>query len=319
MKIISILRLAMATAMLLTVSTNAHAQLDEVMRQQAANAQVDLARQRDVENKLAELRRERAANEKAAQAQAGQTGNLPLADEKNGDVEFFYFDGRRMGIYHTKTKAFDLFKRDASSNKWLTYTFDINNNGVVSYKGSEVGIINSDGTMKSGQTTGISLDGQNFVYWNGKRVGSVSATCEVYLFSNIMAYYYFPIDPKIAAFFLFCETFTDSSIKEHLANNTSAKIKPGSLNDQYHAAALASIKKRVQGVQDVVITSNDWRIIRDNLGNIISRACDGWYFIKNGTGRRAISYCWKQSYLGGGKYDSLEASAANGFDPIDLE
>ena len=319
MKTIGIKRLAMATALLLAVNMIANAQSGEVWQQQAANAQVDLARQRDVEKKLAELRQERAANEKAAQDQAGQTGNLPLADVKNGDVEFFYFDGRRMGIYHTKTKAFDLFKRDASSKKWLTYTFDINNNGVVSYKGSEVGVINSDGTMKSGQTTGISLDGQNFVYWNGKRVGSVSATCEVYLFSNIMAYYYSPIDPKIAAFFLFCETFTDSSIKEHLANNTSAKIKPGSLNAQYHAAALASIQKRIQGVQDVVITSNDWRIIRDNLGNIISRACDGWYFIKNGTGRRAISYCWKQSYLGGGRYGSLEASAANGFDPIDLE
>jgi hypothetical protein len=321
MKIVNIKRLAMATAMLLAVNMNANAQdeLKNTVQQQAANVQVDMARQQDVEKKLAKLQRERAANEKTAQDQAGQTGNLPLADVKNGDVEFFYFDGRRMGIYHTKTKAFDLFKRDASSNKWLIYTFDINNSGVVSYKGNEVGIINSDGSMKSGQTKGIFLDGQNFVYWNGKRVGSVSATCEIYLFSNIMAYYYSPIDPKIAAFFVFCETFTDTSIKEHIANNTAAKIKPGSLNAQYHSAALASIQKRIQGVQDVVITSNEWRIIRDDLGNIISRACDGWYFIKNGTGRRAISYCWKQSYLGGGNYDSLEASAANGFDPIDLE
>ena len=86
MKTIGIKRLAMATALLLAVNMNANAQSGEVWQQQAANAQVDLARQRDVEKKLAELRQERAANEKAAQDQAGQTGNLPLADEKNGDV-----------------------------------------------------------------------------------------------------------------------------------------------------------------------------------------------------------------------------------------
>lgn len=291
----------------------------DAVQQQVVDQQVDMARQKDIDKKLQELRASRAADEKAAQDKAGQTGILPQADVANGDVDFFYFDGRRMGIYHPKTNSFDLFKRDASANRWLTYTFDFNKNGKVTYKNQEVGVINSDGTMKSGQTNGISLDDQNFVYWNGKCVGSVSAFCEIYLFSNVMAYYYKPIDPKIAAFMLFCQTFTDSSIKEHIANNTSNKLKPGSLNDEYHDAALASIKRRFPNVLDVVITSNEWRIIRDNLGNIISRACDGWYIIPNGNGRRAISYCWKQSYMGGGQYDKLVESTANGFDPIDLD
>lgn len=334
----NIQRLAMAIALLLAVNMNADAQLGGLLnkakevakgvvqgdvqgavQQQIANTQANMVRQQDVDKKMKELRKERAANEKATQDKTGQTGNLPLADESKGDVDFFFADGKRMGIYHPKTKAFDIFKRDVSANRWVTYTFNIGDNGMVTYNGSEVGIINSDGTMKSGQTKGISLDSQSFVYWNGKQVGSVSDFREIYLFSNVMAYYYLPLDPKIATFMFYCQTLTDASIKELLDNQTAAVLRPGSLHAQHHDAALTSIKRRIPQAQDVVITSNDWRIIRDNLGNIISRACDGWYIIKNGTGRRAISYCWRQQYMGGGQYGNLEASAANGFDPIDLE
>ena len=289
------------------------------VQQEIGNAQVDMARSKDVEKKLKDLRKERAATEKAAQDEAGQTGNLPIADEANGDVDIFFFSGKRLGIYHSKTNTFDIFKRYTAENKWLTYTFKIEKDGKVTYNNSEVGKINSDGTMFSGQTSGISLDNQNFVYWKGTRVGSISAFCEIYYFSTLMAYYYHPIDPKIAAFMYFCQTETDSSIKEQINNVKNAALNPGSLNAEYHDAALASIKRRFPNVQDVVITSNEWRIIRDNLGNIISRACDGWYIIPNGNDRRAISYCWKQSYMGGGQYDKLVESAANGFDPIDLE
>ena len=278
-----------------------------------------MARQRDVEKKLKELRQQRAANERAAQDKAGQSGKLPIADESKGDVDIFFNSGERMGIYHPKTNTFDIFKRYTVTNEWLIYTFKIERDGKVTYNNSEVGKINSDGTMNSGQTKGISLDNQNFVYWNGKQVGAVSDFCEIYLFSNIMAYYYHPIDPKIAAFMYFCQTATDASLKERVANNTKALIRPGSLNAANHDAALASIKRRFPNALDVVITSNDWRIIRDNLGNIISRACDGYYIIKNGNGRRAISYCWRQKYMGGGQYGKLEESAANGFAPIDLD
>lgn len=289
------------------------------VQQQVGDAQVDMARSKDVEKKLKERRKERAATEKAAQDEAGQTGNLPIADEAKGDVDFFYYSGKRLGIYHPSTNTFDLFKHHTSTNKWITYTFKIEKDGTVTYDNSKVGNINSDGTMYSGQTKGISLDNQNFVYWNDTRVGSISAFCEIYCFSALMAYYYHPIDPKIATFMYFCQTASDASIQEQINIVKNATLKPGSLNAEYHDAALASIKRRFPNVQDVVITSNEWRIIRDNLGNIISRACDGWYIIPNGNGRRAISYCWKQSYLGGGQYDKLVESAANGFDPIDLE
>lgn len=293
--------------------------VNNTVQQEVGNAQVDMVRSKDVEKKLKEMRKERAMTEKAAQDEAGQTGNLPIADEAKGDVDFFYFSGQRMGIYHPSTNSFDLFKLNTSNNKWITYTFKIEKDGKVTYDNYEVGKINSDGTMYSGQTKGISLDNQNFIYWNATRVGSISAFCEIYNFSTIMAYYYHPIDPKIAAFMYFCQTATDSSLKERLNNVKNAALTPGSLNAEYHDAALASIKRRFPNVLDVVITSNEWRIIRDNLGNIISRACDGWYIIPNGNGRRAISYCWKQSYLGGGQYDKLVESAANGFDPIDLD
>jgi hypothetical protein len=324
MKIINIKRLAMATAMLLAVNMNANAQdgLKNTVQQQTAKAQVDLARQRDIERIQSERRQARAAQEKAKQDACGQTGTLPQANLKNGDVDFFYDNGKRMGIYHSKTKIWEKFLCDKSvtPNKWFSRNHIFKDDNTVEYEdGTKVGIFNSDGTITSGFTRGISLDKDNFVFWNGKKIGSVSELGEYYLGNTFIGYSYGYIEPKIAAYIMFCTYLTEDLITNELARQTSEKIKPGSLNAQYHSAALASIQKRIQGVQDVVITSNDWRIIRDDLGNIISRACDGWYFIKNGTGRRAISYCWKQSYLGGGKYDSLEASAANGFDPIDLE
>lgn len=303
-------KLAMAIALLLAVTLNANAQPGGQTNQT----------QKEVMSKLEERRAARAADERAAQEKAGQLG-LPVADAKQGDVDFIFFDGKRFGTYHPKTNSFDIFKHVTSSNQWVSYTFDFNKSGEVTYKGTKVGSINADGSMESGQTKGITIDKNNSVYWNGKNIGSISALCEIYYFSSVMVYYNKPIDPKIAAFMFFCQHLTDSSIKEQIESNKVAGKLPraGTLNAKYHDAALASIKRRISDVQDVVITSNDWRIVRDNLGNIISRACDGWYIIKYGNGRRAISYCWSQKHLGGGKYDTLQASTRNGFDPIDLE
>lgn len=335
-------RLAMAAAMLIAVNINVNAQLggllnkakekakqvvtgvakdgvNSTIQQEIGDAQVDMARRQSVEKKLKELRQQRAANEKAAQDQAGQTGTLPLADEANGDVDVIFFSGKRMGTYHPKTNTFDIFKHYTTENRWVSYTFKIEKGGSVTYNNKEVGKINSDGTMTSGQTKGISLDNENFVYWNGKQVGAVSGLYEIYMGSNLVTYCYHPIDPKILAYMYFCQTATDATMKQHLDYVKTAALTPGSLHASNRAAALASIKRRFPNAIDVIITSNDWRVIRDNLGNIISRACDGYYIIKNGNGRRAISYCWRQKYMGGGRYGNLEESTANGFDPIDLD
>ena len=333
----NIQRLAMATAMLLAVNINADAQLggllnkakkvatdiardgvQSTVQQQIGNAQADMVRQRDVEKKLKELRQERAPKEKAKQDEEGQTGNLPIADERKGDVDFFYFSGMRCGIYHTKAKTFEHFVKNGSN--WETRSYSFKDNGQVIFEGEKpVGLFKPDGTLNSAKTEGISLDNENFVYWNGKKIGSVSRLGEVYLGNWCMTYSYSPTDSKIAAYITFCIYMNKDLIQQGLAEQKKLILTPGSLNAEHHDAALISIKRRFPAVQDVVITSNEWRVIRDNLGNIISRACDGWYIIKNGNGRRAISYCWRQKYLGGGQYDKLEESAANGFDPIDLD
>lgn len=296
--------------------------VNNTVQQEVGNAQVDIARQKDIRKKQEEYRKARAANEKAAQDKCGQTGTLPMADMTKGDVDFYYDNGMRMGIYHTKTKVWEKFVRDkkVDPNKWYSMNFTFKDDGtVVIDDGTKVGEFSSDGTVNSGVTKGIKVDKDNFVYMNGKQIGSISELGDIYLGNAFVGYYYGSIDPKIAAYMIYCVNLNGKFITEELARQTQSKIMPGSLNDEYHDAALASIKRRLPNVQDVVITSNEWRIIRDNLGNIISRACDGWYIIPNGNGRRAISYCWKQSYLGGGQYDKLVESAANGFDPIDLD
>ena len=292
------------------------------VQQEIGNAQVDMVRQNEVRKKQEEFRKARAANEKAAQDNCGQTGALPMADMAKGDVDFYYDNGKRMGIYHTKTKVWEKFVRDkkVDPNKWYSIHFTIKDDGTVVFDdGSKVGEFSSDGTVSSGFTKGIKVGKDNFVFWNGKEIGNINELGDIHLGNTLVGYYYGTIDPKIAAYIIFCVNLNEQIITDELARQTQSKIMPGSLNDEYHDAALASIKRRFPNVQDVVITSNEWRIIRDNLGNIISRACDGWYIIPNGNGRRAISYCWKQSYLGGGQYDKLVESAANGFDPIDLD
>ena len=296
--------------------------VNNTMQKEVGNAQVDMARQKDIKKKQEEYRKARAANEKAAQDKCGQTGTLPMADMTKGDVDFYYDNGMRMGIYHTKTKVWEKFVRDkkVDPNKWYSMNFTFKDDGtVVIDDGTKVGEFSSDGTVNSGVTKGIKVDKDNFVYMNGKQIGSISELGDIYLGNAFVGYYYGSIDPKIAAYMIYCVNLNGKFITEELARQAQSKIMPGSLNDQYHDAALTSIKRKIPNVQDVVITSNEWRIIRDSLGNIISRACDGWYIIPNGNGRRAISYCWKQSYLGGGNYDSLVPSTANGFDPIDLD
>ena len=330
----SIVKALMVIILAFGASASANAQLgglvnkakkaaENVVQKKVQETQVDMVRQQDAAKKMNELRKERAPKEKAKQDELGQTGKLPAANLADGDVDFYLNSGQRFGIYHTKTKILERFLRDPNdNNKWISFRFNVNDDGtIVTEKGVTTGIINRDGSMRSNKTDDVSIDNDSFIYWKGTRVGSVNPAGEIRAFGDVIAYYYSdkPVDPKIATYLGYCDYLDNKTIGDYLKIRKQAILTPGSLNDEYHDAALASIKRRFSNVQDVVITSNEWRIVRDDLGNIISRVCDGWYIIPNGTGRRAISYCWKQNYMGGGQYDKLVEAAANGFDPIDLE
>ena len=337
----SIVKVLMVMALAFGVSATANAQLGGLVnkakkaaknivqsgpqgavQQQIAEEQTEMVRKDVINKRRDEIRKGRAATEKAAQDKCGQTGALPMADLKNGDVDFYFDNGMRMGIYHTKTKKWDKFVRDkkVDPNKWYPLVFTFKDDGSVVFDdGVKFGEFSADGTINSNFTKDITVGSDNYVFMKGKQIGHINELGEIYLGNTLAGYYYGSIDPKVAAFLIFCGNINEKVINDELARQTQAKIRPGEMNAEFHDAALTSIKRRYPNVLDVVITSNEWRIVRDNLGNILSRAIDGWYIIPNGNGRRAISYCWKQNYLGGGQYDKLVESTANGFDPIDLE
>ena len=153
-------RLALALAIILSVSVTADAQLGNLLKkgQKAAEsvvkdgakrtaqnefnqALVDQARAKELEEGLAARRARRAPDEKKAIAKYGQ-GSLPAADTKNGDVNFYFIEGQRLGIYHAKTKTFEKFVQDPSSKKWLSKFYTFRDDGAVIYgDGRQVGTL----------------------------------------------------------------------------------------------------------------------------------------------------------------------------------
>ena len=101
-------------------------------------------------------------------------------------------------------------------------------------------------------------------------------------------------------------------VEEACNKNTPANIqrrampKAGALNSSLKASALKVAKAQNPNVIDVVITSNNWDVKRK--GGVIShRSVYGYYVVKDSNGKKCLSRAWTQTYLGGGKYDSLRA------------
>ena len=75
--------------------------------------------------------------------------------------------------------------------------------------------------------------------------------------------------------------------------------KPGSLNGSLKAQALALAQASVPGVQDVIITSNEWRVEKNALGTPIRRVISGYIIRRDAYGKIANEYTWAQDYQGG--------------------
>ena len=103
-----------------------------------------------------------------------------------------------------------------------------------------------------------------------------------------------------------------TGVEEACSKNTPENIerrampKAGALNSSLKAQALKVAKAQNPNVVDVVITSNNWDVKRK--GSVIThRSVYGYYVIQDSNGKKCTSRAWTQSYLGGGKYDTLRA------------
>ena len=101
-------------------------------------------------------------------------------------------------------------------------------------------------------------------------------------------------------------------VEEACNKNTPANIqrrampKAGALNSSLKASALKVAKAQNPNVVDVVITSDNWDVKRK--GGVIShRSVYGYYVVQDANGKKCLSRSWTQSYMGGGKYDTMRA------------
>lgn len=332
----TIVRVLMVMILAVGASANANAQLGGLVKKakkagkamvegkSVTDATADVARddmlQQEIEkeqNKQLKARKQaRQADEKRAQAEAGQTGVLPEADASKGEFDFYLDTGRRLGIYNKKEKSFKMFgKKDG---KWIiSYVLTFKNDGkVMNTDGSVAGIINKDGSMYSGRTRDITLDQKGFVRWKGEKVGYVNNISEVYVGVYYFAYSDEVVDPAISAFIVFCAALGEQDVEKLMYSSNAEKMTPGQLNGELHDKALSTVKKQVSGVIDAVIISDEWNVLRDELGNIIRRMAYGYYTVQEGSKKRAYHYCWKQDYMGGGSYGSLQASGPGDQEPF---
>ncbi|MBQ7205799.1 MAG: cell envelope integrity protein TolA [Muribaculaceae bacterium] len=272
--------------------------------------------EKERKKELTARKKAREADEKKAQAEAGQTGVLPEANPSNGEFDFYLDTGRRLGLYNKKDKSFKMFgKKDG---KWIiSYVLTFKDDGkVMNTDGSVAGIINKDGSMYSGRTRNISIDEKGFVRWKGEKVGYVNNISEVYVGTYYFAYSDEVVDPKISAFIVFCAALGEQDVEKLMYSSNGEKASPGQLNASLHNAALSTVKKQVPGALDAVIVSDEWTVMHDGLGNITHRMAYGYYMLPEGDKKRAYHYCWRQNYLGGGKYDSLQASGPGDQEPF---
>ena len=176
----------------------------------------------------------READEKRQQAEDGQTGVLPEANESAGDVDFLFKSGRRMGIYHSKTKTFDRFGR--KDGKWIIwYQMKFRDDGwVVDGNDQGLGKINSDGSMYSATTTDIKVNDKGHVLWKGQDVGYISNLGDVYFCDDFMAYSQLPVDKNITAFVTFCMNIDNDYIAKYKPQYDEIRAK-----EQAEAAATA--------------------------------------------------------------------------------
>ena len=109
-------------------------------------------------------------------------------------------------------------------------------------------------------------------------------------------------------------TILSDALKANSPENLEFQPMPkaGSMQSAYKAKALAAAKGQNSNVIDIVITSNNWNVQKNNLGVPLRRCIYGYEIVKTKYGKRAIGFTWAEDHLGGGKYGSLHAYGVGG-------
>ena len=189
----------------------------QIANDMAADARQDSYTREQIQKRKAE----RAEKEKKAQDEMGQTGVLPEA--KRGDVNFYYTSGSRMGIWHTSTKTWEKFGKDASGN-WSSVTYTFKSDGQVVYQdGVLKGIIQKDGSMRSVNTEDIRVYDEGYVSWKGEQVGYINQYGDIWFMDDIMAYSEEPVDKSVACYIFYCNIIDTQYIEEWKPKYEAAK------------------------------------------------------------------------------------------------
>lgn len=196
----NILRLAVGIALLFATSNYTYAQFGGLLNAAKKKAQEKI--EKTVDKKVKE--------------QTDPQRNLPKPDADQGDVEFYYASGNRLGLWHPKTRTFERFAQD-ESGKWISQSYTFKEDGSVVFEdGNRKGEINANGTMNSTKTQGISLDkSTGEVKHNGAWVGKVDDDGNVYMFNDKMIRANSPIDKEVEAYVLFNMIATNELLAEY--------------------------------------------------------------------------------------------------------
>ena len=107
--------------------------------------------------------------------------------------------------------------------------------------------------------------------------------------------------------------FFYEAVREAIANNGTGKIdyqpmpKAGKMHASMKSKVLAVDKAISKDVVDVVITSDNWEIERNALGQPIRRVLFGYSIVQTKDGKVATRVSWAEEHQGGGKYSGLHA------------
>ena len=232
-----VIKMSLLTVLMANISTAANAQLGGLLNkakkvatgvlegkstgQIASDVAADAQQGAYTSEQLKKRRAERAELEKKAQDETGQTGKLPEA--KRGDVNFYYATGRRMGIWHSSTKTWEKFGKDAAGN-WASATYTFKSDGQVVYQdGLLKGIINKDGTMRSVNTEDIRVYDEGYVSWKGEQIGYINQYGDIWFMDDIMAYSEEPVDKSVACYIFYCNIIDTEYIEEWKPKYEAAK------------------------------------------------------------------------------------------------
>ena len=114
-----------------------------------------------------------------------------------------------------------------------------------------------------------------------------------------------------------CLLYLDAMNKA-IENNKTTQLavqpmpKAGAMNASMKAKVLPLEKAIAKEVVDCVVTSDNWEVQKDVLGNPIRRVIYGYSIVQTAKGKQATRVSWAEDYQGGGTYGAVHAYGVGG-------